>query len=61
MLIAEEAGVVLTDGLGQKLDGPMDVTTGLNWAGYANSTLREKIEPLIKQFLGMKQPRNATS
>jgi fructose-1,6-bisphosphatase/inositol monophosphatase family enzyme len=51
MLIAEEAGVVLTDGLGRPLDGPMDVTTGLSWAAYANVELRRRIEPLLTQFL----------
>ena len=49
-LVAEEAGVVLTDGRGGPLDGPMDVTTGLSWAGYANATLRGKIEPLLAEF-----------
>jgi fructose-1,6-bisphosphatase/inositol monophosphatase family enzyme len=51
MLIAEEAGVVLTDGLGRPLDGPMDVTTGLSWAAYANVELQRRIEPLLTQFL----------
>lgn len=51
LLIAEEAGVVITDGLGDPLDGPMDVTTGLSWAGYANAALRAKIEPLLTDFL----------
>jgi hypothetical protein len=50
-LIAEEAGVMLTDGLGQPLDGPLDVTTGLSWAGYANRRLQEQIEPLLAAFL----------
>jgi len=50
LLIAEEAGVVITDGRGQPLDGPLDVTTGLSWAGFANQKLREKIEPLMKAF-----------
>lgn len=51
MLIAEEAGVILTDGFGRLLDGPLDCTTGLAWAGYANPTLRERIEPLLTTFL----------
>ena len=50
-LVAEEAGVILTDGLGAPLDGPLDVTTGLSWAGYANRTLRQKIEPPLTRFL----------
>jgi hypothetical protein len=51
MLIAEEAGVSLTDGLGAPLDGPLDVTTGLSWAAYANEALRLKIEPVVSVFL----------
>jgi len=51
MLIAEEAGVILTDASGNSLDGPMDVTTGLNWLGYANDELRRQIEPLVKSFV----------
>ena len=51
MLIAEEAGVVLTDGLGGELNGPMDVTTGIAWAAYPNAELRRCIEPLVTAFL----------
>jgi hypothetical protein len=51
MLIAEEAGVLLTDGLGHPLDGPLDTTTGLAWAGYANADLHRAIEPMITAFL----------
>ncbi|MGH7178063.1 MAG: inositol monophosphatase, partial [Tepidisphaeraceae bacterium] len=51
MLIAQEAGVILTDGLGNPLDGPLDVTTGISWAGFANQQLRNQIEPLLTAFL----------
>ena len=51
MLIAREAGVILTDGHGNVLDAPMDVTTGVSWAAYANEPLRRQIEPLLRQFL----------
>ena len=50
-LVAEEAGVLLTDGRGNPLDGPLDCTTGLSWAGFANSTIRKQIEPIVKNFL----------
>jgi hypothetical protein len=50
-LIAEEAGVQLTDATGQPLDGPFDTTTGLSWIGYANAELRQKIEPIVLRFL----------
>jgi hypothetical protein len=51
MVVAAEAGVVLTDASGRPLDGPLDVTTGISWAGYANMTLREKIGPVLSEFL----------
>ena len=50
ILIAEEAGVILTDGAGDPLDGPLDVTTGISWIAYANPTLRRRIEPVIAGF-----------
>jgi fructose-1,6-bisphosphatase/inositol monophosphatase family enzyme len=51
MLVAEEAGVVLTDGLGRPLDGPLDVTSGVSWAAYANPDLQLAIEPLLTAYL----------
>jgi hypothetical protein len=50
MLIAEEAGVIITNGLGDPLDGPLDVTTGLSWAGFANRALLDRIQPIIRGF-----------
>ena len=51
LLVAEEAGVILTDAAGRPLDGPFDTVTGLSWIGYANAHLRSKIEPLVLRFL----------
>jgi hypothetical protein len=53
-LIAEEAGVILTDGMGQPLDGPLDVTTGISWAAFANPALRQSIEPILTGYLAKK-------
>ena len=50
-LIAEEAGVVLTDAMGRPLDAPMDVTSNVAWAGFSNEALRMRIEPLLTAFL----------
>ena len=55
-LIAEEAGVILTDGLGRPLDGPLDVTTGISWAAFANQTLRKSIEPILTRYLTERIP-----
>ncbi len=49
-LVAEEAGVILTDGFGQPLDGPLDCTTSITWAGFANRTLHDQVQPIIKDF-----------
>jgi hypothetical protein len=50
LLIAEEAGVIVTDGSGRPLDGPLDVTSGISWVAYANRTLQQKIEPVLREF-----------
>lgn len=50
MLCAKNAGVILTDGLGNELRPPLDVFTGVHWCGYANEQLRAAIEPVIVDF-----------
>jgi hypothetical protein len=50
-LVAERAGVVLTDGFGRPLDAPLDVHTPVHWCGYANEALRTAIEPVIQGWL----------
>jgi hypothetical protein len=50
-LIATEAGVVLTAGDGAPLDAPLDVTTDVSWVGYANTALRERLEPVLLRAL----------
>jgi fructose-1,6-bisphosphatase/inositol monophosphatase family enzyme len=61
MLIALEAGVILTDDKGRPLDGPLDVTTGISWVGYANESLHRKIEPLLLQFVRDKEAKTASN
>ncbi len=50
MLIAQEAGIYLTNGRGEMLDGPLDVHTPISWAACANAELGRKIEILIAEF-----------
>jgi fructose-1,6-bisphosphatase/inositol monophosphatase family enzyme len=57
LLIALEAGIEVTNGLGEPLDGPLDVTTGLSWAGYANANLRARIEPTVTEFIRRRLPK----
>lgn len=50
MLVAQEAGVHLTNGRGAALDGPLDVHTSISWAACANAELGRKIVSLIAEF-----------
>jgi hypothetical protein len=50
-LIAEEAGVLITDPWGSPLDVPLDIWADVAWVGYANATLRWQIEPLLQAAL----------
>ena len=46
-LVAEEAGVQLTDAVGAPLDAPFDLDTDVSWVGYANDALRARVEPAL--------------
>jgi hypothetical protein len=50
-LIAAQAGVALTDGVGAPLDAPLDTASPVSWIGYANSALRGRIEPILLGLL----------
>jgi len=50
-LIAEEAGVLLTDPWGGPLDVPLNVWADVAWVGYANASLRWQIEPVLQAAL----------
>jgi fructose-1,6-bisphosphatase/inositol monophosphatase family enzyme len=51
VLIAEEAGVIVTDGRGRTLDAPLDTTTDVSWIGYANEAIRREVEPVLLRLL----------
>lgn len=50
-LIATEAGIIVTNGRGGPLDGPLDTETSISFAAFANPALRGKIEPVVLTFL----------
>jgi fructose-1,6-bisphosphatase/inositol monophosphatase family enzyme len=50
-LIARELGVLVTDERGDALSAPLDVTSNVAWAGYANDCIRDEIEPLLRLAL----------
>jgi len=51
LLTAQNAGVILTNGFGKPLNAPLDVHTGVDWCGYANSDIRNLIEPIVQEWL----------
>jgi fructose-1,6-bisphosphatase/inositol monophosphatase family enzyme len=51
LLIAQEAGVIITDDVNDYLDGPMDVTSSISWMGFANKAIVRKVQPLVREFL----------
>lgn len=50
-LIAREAGAIITDENGQPLRTPLDIRQPVAWIGYANATLRARIEPILLNLL----------
>ncbi len=53
-LVAQAAGVILTDGLGKPLDAPLNVESGVSWCGYANKTIQQQIAPAIQEWFASK-------
>jgi hypothetical protein len=51
LLTTEKAGVIMTNGFGQQLNAPLDVHTGVDWCGYANSHIRDLVEPIVQEWL----------
>jgi hypothetical protein len=51
VLIAQEAGVVVTDGRGRPFDARLDVTGACDWVGYASEALRATVEPALQNAL----------
>ena len=46
-MLLEEAGGVVTDPHGRPLDAPLDTTSPVAWAGYANPALAARIGPIL--------------
>ncbi|WP_240695581.1 inositol monophosphatase [Candidatus Chloroploca sp. Khr17] len=46
-LLAERAGVLLTDEDGNPFDAPFTVDADVGWIGYANAAIRSQIEPVL--------------
>ena len=51
LLIAQEAGILVTNPAGEALDAPIDTTSPVAWVAYANEDLRRLIEPRLQEVL----------
>jgi hypothetical protein len=50
-LIAEEAGVVVSDPIGLTIRAPLDTESNVAWTGYANPGLHAQIAPVLAELL----------
>ena len=50
-LIGTEAGVIITDPTGAPLNAKLDLTSEIDWIGYANKDIENEIKPLLTKLL----------
>ena len=50
-MLLQEAGGVVTDPHGRPLDAPLDTTSPVAWAGYANPALAARIGPVLAELV----------
>jgi hypothetical protein len=50
-LVAREAGVLVADARGHRLDAPLDVTSDVAWVGYANQAIFRQVAPILSALL----------
>ena len=48
-MIGQEAGCVVCDPFGEPLDAPLDITTNMSFAFYANRALAEQLIPIVRE------------
>jgi len=50
-LIAQECGIILTAPNGDHIDAPFNVDADVAWIGYANESIRHRVEPALNAAL----------
>lgn len=50
-LIAQEAGIIITDELGGNISAKMHTLTPVGWIGYANKDIQQEVETLLQSLL----------
>lgn len=51
LLIAQEAGLIVTNPKGEPLDLPMDLLSPVDWLGFANQKIYDEVFPILSQLL----------
>lgn len=51
LLIAKEAGLIVTDPDGQPLNAPMDLLSPVDWLGFANISIYNQVFPLLQELM----------
>lgn len=51
LLVAEEAGLIVTMVDGSPLDAPFDTLSAVDWIAYANALIRAEVEPALRRIL----------
>jgi hypothetical protein len=48
LLVAERAGLIVTDAAGAPLNAPLSVEDDVAWVGFANAAIRSEVEPALQ-------------
>lgn len=51
MLIGDEAGIIITDIKGARLNVPLNLTHSVGWIAYANKNIQQQVEPVLQHIL----------
>lgn len=50
-LIGQEAGIIITNGAGNPLQAPLNLSAEINWIGYANEAIEHEVKPVLMKLL----------
>lgn len=51
LLIAQEAGLIITNPEGEPLNPPMDLLSAVDWLGFANLHIYHQVFPLLRELM----------
>lgn len=51
LLIAKEAGIIITDVNGNELNPPMDLLSAVDWLGFANPKIHQQVFPILNELM----------